>query len=268
MTETVTKDKVLLAIDIGNTKIAIGIFKQAEIVATWRISTDLNRMIDEYTALILNLLDYNKKIKASDIEGIVLCSVVPPLTPLFEQLCQQHFNITPMVIGAGAKTGMRILMDNPREVGSDRVANAVAGHQLYGGPAIIIDMGTATTFDVISREGDYLGGAIAPGMGISAEALNKYTAQLPRVELTAPPHAIGKNTISAMQSGIVFGYVGLIEGIINRISHELGDSPIVIATGGMAESLIKITSAIKGIDPNLTLQGLYFIYQRNKARVS
>ncbi|MCD6358602.1 MAG: type III pantothenate kinase [Dehalococcoidia bacterium] len=267
MTETNPTHKVLLAIDIGNTKVAIGVFRQDKIIATWHIATDTNKMIDEYAALLLNLLYYNKKITASDIEGAILCSVVPPLTPLFEQLCQQHLDVAPMVVGAGTRTGIRILMNNPKEVGGDRVANAIAGHKLYGGPLIIIDMGTATTFDVVSQEGDYLGGAIAPGMGIAAEALNRYTAQLPRVKLTAPSHVVGKNTISAMQSGIVFGYIGLIEGIIGRISNELGSSPRVIATGGLAEALTKITPAISDIDPDLTLKGLYFIYQRNKPQV-
>ena len=237
--------------------------KQGKIIATWQIAADIDKMVDEYAALLLNLLSY-KSITASDIEGAALCSVVPPLTPTFEQLCQHHLGVPSLVISAGVKTGMRIRMDNPREVGGDRVANAIAGYQLYGGPVIIIDLGTATTFDVVSEEGDYLGGAIAPGIGIAAEALNKCTSQLPRVELTAPSHVIGKNTITAMQSGIVFGYIGLIEGLVARISREMGTTPHVIATGGLARPLTGITSVIEAIEPDLTLKGLCFIYQMNK----
>ena len=257
------KHGVLLAIDVGNTKIALGVFRQGKIITSWQIATDINKMVDEYAVLLLNLLS-QKDIAVADIEGVALCSVVPPLTPLFEELSQHHLGISPLVISAGIKTGIRIRMDNPREVGSGRVANAVAGHQLYGGPVVIVDLGTATTFDIVSKEGDYVGGVIAPGIGIAAEALNRHTAQLPRVELIAPPHVIGKNTISAMQSGIVFGYVGLIEGIVGRISRELGESPHVIATGGLATPLAKITPVIEDIDPSLTLKGLYFIYERTK----
>lgn len=257
------KRKVLLVIDIGNTKIALGIFEHGEVIATWHITTDISRMMDEYATLLLTLI-HHKRIALSDIEGIAMCSVVPPLTPVFQELCRHHLGVSPLVVSAGIKTGMRIRMDNPREVGGDRVANAVAGHRLYGGPVIIIDLGTATTFDVVSRDGDYLGGAIAPGVGIAAEALSKYTSQLPRVELIAPTRAIGKNTISAMQSGIVFGYIGLIEGLVARISRELGESPHIIATGGLVTPLAEITPIIEDIDPNLTLKGLYFIYQMNK----
>ncbi len=258
-----TGSKFLLAADIGNTKIALGLMQYEQIIATWRVSTDISRLEDEYAVLILSLLAH-KNISQNDIGGVVLCSVVPPMTSVFEELSRMHLGITPLVVSAGVKTGVRIRMDNPKEVGADRIANAVAGHRLYGGPLIVIDSGTATTFDVVSKEGDYLGGAISPGMGISAEALNIHTAQLPRIKLTKPATCIGKNTIAAMQSGVVFGYVGLIEGLITRIGQELGASPDVIATGGLATLLSEMTPMIKIVDPDLTLKGIYYIYEMNR----
>jgi len=259
------KRELLLVADIGNTKIALGILQHGDIIATWRIATDINRLEDEYSVLLLSLLA-NKGISEADIEGVVLCSVVPPLTSVFEELSRVYLGITPLVVSAGVKTGVRIRMDNPREVGADRIANAVAGHRLYGGPLIIIDSGTATTFDVISEEGDYLGGAISPGMGISAEALNTRTAQLPRIKLAKPNTCIGKNTITAMQAGVVFGYAGLIEGLITRIGQELEISPNVIATGGLATFISEMTPMIRTVDLNLTLKGIYFIYEMNKSQ--
>ena len=259
-----TDDKLLLVVDIGNTKIALGVLQQGNLLATWRIATNTERLEDEYTVLLLDLM-VHKGIKETDIGGVALCSVVPPLTPVFEEISKARFGINPLVVSAGVKTGVRIRMDNPREVGADRIAHAVAGHRLYGSPLIIIDSGTATVCDVVSREGDYLGGTISPGMGIAAEALSTHTAQLPRIKLTRPATVIGKNTITAMQSGIVYGYTGLIEGLITRISQELGDSPTVIATGGLAKLLGEMTPMIKIVDPNLTLKGIYFIYEMNRS---
>ncbi|GAH30774.1 unnamed protein product, partial [marine sediment metagenome] len=195
---------------------------------------------------------------------IALCSVVPPLISTFDELFQRYFHISPLVVGAGVKTGVRIRMDNPREVGADRIVNAAAAHHLYGGPVIVTDLGTATTFDTVSKEGDYLGGAIAPGIITAAEALFTQAAMLPRVELTRPKRAIGTNTIAAMQSGIIFGYVGLIEGIVARIQQELGEKAKVVATGGVAELIAKETSVIDVVNPNLTLIGLRLIYLMNK----
>lgn len=255
---------MLLAIDIGNTDITLGVFEGEELRATWHIATGIHRMADEYAALMLNLMGH-QSLKIADIKDIALCSVVPPLVATFEELFQRYFHLSPLVIGAGVKTGVRIRMDNPREVGADRIANAAAAHHLYGGPIIITDLGTATTFDTVSKEGDYLGGVIAPGIKIAAEALFMRAAMLPRVELTRPKHAIGTNTVSAMQSGIIFGYVGLIEGIVARIQRELGEKAKVVATGGYAELIVKETAVFDTVAPNLTLIGLRLIYQMNKA---
>jgi len=229
---------MLLAADIGNTNITLGVFDGEKLKGTWRIATGVHRMPDEYAIMILSFFD-RQHIKASEIKDVVLCSVVPPLIGNFEELCQRYMHVTPLVVEAGVKTGIRICMDNPREVGADRIVNAVAAHQLYGGPVIVIDLGTATTFDAVSGEGDYLGGAIAPGISIATEALFTRTAALPRVELASPKRAIGRSTIAAMQSGIVFGYVGLIEGVVSRIQKELGDKAKVVATGGYASFWLK-----------------------------
>jgi type III pantothenate kinase len=255
---------MLLAIDIGNTDTTLGVFEGEELRATWHMATGIHRMADEYAALLLNLL-HHQGLDISEIKEIALCSVVPPLIATFDELCQRYFHLSPLVVGAGVKTGVRIRMDNPREVGADRIANAAAAHHLYGGPIIITDLGTATTFDTVSREGDYLGGAIAPGIGTAAEALFMQAAMLPRVELARPKRAIGTNTITAMQSGIIFGYVGLIEGIVARIQQELGERAKVVATGGFAELIARETAVIDVVNPNLTLIGLRLIYLLNKA---
>ena len=255
---------MLLAVDIGNTDTTLGVFEGEELRATWHMATGIHRMADEYAALLLNLL-HHQGLDISEIKEIALCSVVPPLIATFDELCQRYFNLSPLVVGAGVKTGVRIRMDNPREVGADRIANAAAAHHLYGGPVIITDLGTATTFDTVSREGDYLGGAIAPGIGTAAEALFTQAAMLPRVELTHPKRAIGTSTITAMQSGIVFGYVGLIEGIVARIQQELGERAKVVATGGFAELIARETAVIDVVNPDLTLIGLRLIYLLNKA---
>jgi len=255
---------MLLVIDIGNTDTTLGVFEGEELRATWHMATVIHRMADEYATLLLNLL-YHQGLEKSAIKEVALCSVVPPLIATFEELFQRYFNLSPLVVGAGVKTGVRIRMDNPREVGADRIVNAAAAHHLYGGPVIITDLGTATTFDTVSKEGDYLGGAIAPGITMATEALSMQTAMLPRVELVPPKHAIGTNTITAMQSGIVFGYVGLIEGIVARIQQELGGKAKVVATGGYADLIAKETRVIDVVNPDLTLIGLRLIYLMNKA---
>jgi len=254
---------MLLAIDIGNTDTGLGVFENEELRATWHMATVIHRMADEYAALLLTLL-HHQGLDKSDIKEVALCSVVPPLTATFEELFQRYFHISPLVVGAGVKTGVRIRMDNPREVGADRIVNAAAAHHLYGGPVIITDLGTATTFDTVSKEGDYLGGAIAPGINTAAEALFMRAAMLPRVELVHPKQAIGTNTIAAMQSGIVFGYVGLVEGMVARIQQELGEKAKVVATGGYAELIARETAVIDEVNPNLTLIGLRLIYLMNK----
>lgn len=254
---------MLLAIDIGNTNITYGVFSKDRLVATWRSATGVHRMSDEYAYFIIGQLNV-KNIKLSDITDGVLCSVVPPLVTVFEEIFVNYFKLKPLVVEAGVKTGVKICMDNPREVGADRVVNAVAANKLYGGPCIVIDLGTAITFDAVAENGYYLGGAIAPGIGIATDALFNRTAALPRVELQVPKKAIGTNTITAMQSGIVFGYVGLIEGIVSRIKEELGGKAKVIATGGYAQLLAHISKMIDEVNPNLTLVGLKFIYEMNR----
>ena len=254
---------MLLAIDIGNTDTTLGLFDDKELRVTWHIATSIDRMADEYATLLLNLLHHHG-LDTSAVKQAALCSVVPPLTATYKELFQKYFHISPLVVGAGVKTGVRIRMDNPREVGNDRIVNAAAAHHLYGGPIIITDLGTATTFDIISKEGDYLGGAIAPGINTAAESLFMQAAMLPKVELVRPKHAIGTNTITAMQSGIVFGYAALIEGMVARIQQELEEKAKVVATGGWAELMDKETPAIDVVNPNLTLIGLRLIYLMNK----
>lgn len=254
---------MLLAVDIGNTNVTLGVFDGEKLRATWRMETDVHRMADEYAVTLLNLLHY-KGIKAADINGVSMCNVVPPLTSTFIELSQRYFNVTPLVVGAGVKTGVRIRLDNPREVGADRIADAVAAYHLYGGPIITIDLGTATVFAVISKEGDYMGGVIATGIGTAAEALYSKTAQLPRVDLVRPRNVIGTNTVSSIQSGIINGYAALVEGMLSRIQKELGEKIKVVATGGHAPLIAKETKAIDEVNPDLTLIGLRLIYEMNK----
>ncbi len=254
---------MLLAIDIGNSNIVLGVFDDGELKGTWRIVTAVHRMPDEYASLILSFFN-RAGISAGEITDAVVGSVVPPLVPVFTEVCTNTFDITPLVVEAGVKTGIRINMDNPREVGADRIINAVGAYKLYGGPAIVIDLGTATTFDVISANGTYMGGAIAPGISIATEALFNRTAVLPRVDLVHPKRAIGTSTVEAMNSGIVFGYVGLIEGLIARIKKELGENPVVIATGGYSRLLAAETTVIDKVERNITMIGLRLIYEMNR----
>jgi type III pantothenate kinase len=255
---------MLLAIDIGNTNITLGVFEGENLRATWRMTSMVNQMADEYAALLINLL-YHNKLQVEDIDKVALCSVVPPLTTTWVDISERYFHTTPLVIGAGIKTGVSIRMDNPREVGADRIADAAAAHHLYSGsgPVVIIDLGTATTFGIVSPEGDYIGGIIATGIATAAEALFSRTAQLPRVELTHPRHVIGSNTIAAMQSGIIYGYASLVEGMLKRIEEELGEKPLVVATGGYAELIANETGVIDKVNPDLTLIGLRLIYEMN-----
>ena len=253
----------LLCIDIGNTNIVLGLYAGEQLVTHWRVATDHARMPDEYAVQILALFAHGGY-SASDIGDIAVSSVVPTVTGVFEELCHDYFGHEPLVVGAGIKTGVRIRYDSPREVGADRVTNAVAVKSLYSIPACVVDFGTATTFDGIDAAGDYLGGAIAPGIGISAEALFSRTAKLPRVELIAPPRAIGGNTVESMQSGLLFGYVGLVEGMVARFRAELGDSMQVIGTGGLAGVIARDTPIFDVIDPWLTLKGLRLIYNMNR----
>jgi type III pantothenate kinase len=254
---------VLLVFDIGNSNIVVGVFSNEKLCADWRLATDRQKTTDEYGILIQNLF-YFKNIPMDQVQAAIISSVVPPLTSCFEQAIQKYFNINPLVVGPGIKTGLSIKYENPREVGADRVVNAVAGIKLYGPPLIIVDFGTATTFCAISEQGDWLGGAIAPGLGISSEALFQHTAKLPHVEITKPRNAIGKNTVNSIQSGLYFGYIGLVESLITRIKFEMGCNPTVIATGGLAELIAGESKLIDKVNPDLTLAGLRYLYELNK----
>jgi type III pantothenate kinase len=254
---------MLLAIGIGNTSIKLGVFEGDKLGSTWHIATDIRRTPDEYGVTLFSLLKQSE-LKISDITETAMWCTVPSLIPTFEELSQKHFGISPFVVGAGIKTGVRIRMDNPREVGADRIVNAAAVHSLYPGTAIVVDMGTATTFDTVSKEGDYMGGAIAPGIMMAAEALFTRPAQLYRVQLTAPKKAIGTNTISAMQSGIIYGYTSLVEGMVERIQRELPEKAMVVATGGYASLILKETNVINSVNPNLSLIGLRIMDQLNR----
>ena len=256
---------MLLAIDIGNTNITIGLYRGDTLDSSWRLATDNSRMPDEYGITLTQLLE-RAGVDPGSLEGVALASVVPPLTGTFEEACRRYLGRTPFVVDAGVKTGIRILYEDPRQVGADRVVDAVAVRKLYGGPACIVDFGTATTFDAISAEGEYLGGAIAPGISISADALFRRAAKLTRVELQRPPSAIGRNTVHSIQSGLLFGYVGLVEGMVARFRTELGPNMKVIATGGLAEIIAAETPVIEIIAPWLTLDGLRIIWELNRPR--
>jgi len=253
---------MLLAIDVGNTNIVFGVFRGEKVEASWRAATDVHRMPDEYAILLRSLLD-TRGWRFASLSGCIIASVVPPLTGVMQELSQRYLGQAAFVVGSGIETGVRVRTDNPAEVGADRIVNALAAHKLYGGPSVVIDFGTATTFDAVSREGDYLGGAIAPGIGTAAEALFLRAAKLPRIELIAPPRVIGTNTTHAMQSGVMFGYVGLVEGLVARFRKELGPHMKVIATGGLAAVIARETKVIEMVDTDLTLQGLRMIYELN-----
>ena len=256
---------MLLVIDIGNTTVAMGIFQEKTLLRDWRIRTERDKTCDEYGLDLLNLLQFSS-LKAADIDGVIISSVVPPLTPIFQTLSQSLLKTKALVIGPGLRTGMPILYENPFEVGADRVVASLAAYEKYGGPCIVVDFGTATTFDAITDKGEYLGGAIAPGIQISAEALYLRTAKLPRIEIKVPKKAIGRTTVASMQSGLYFGTIGLVSNIIAEIKKELGSEGIqVIATGGFAGQIAPEVRSIDHCEPNLVLEGLRIIYERNKS---
>lgn len=252
---------MLLAIDIGNTNLTLGVFQGDLLVHGWRLSTDRSRMPDEYGLQLVGLLDH-ASLRAENLEGVVMASVVPPLTGRLVAGVHDYLSQDPLLITSDLDTGVLLRVDQPASVGADRVANAVAVRELFGGPACVVDFGTATTFDALDAQGNYLGGAIAPGIGIAADALVASTAQLPRVELEAPPSVIGRNTVSAMQAGIVYGYAGLVEGLVARFREELGDGMQVIATGGLAQFVADQTNVVQHVAPWLTLDGLRILWGR------
>jgi len=254
---------MLLVVDIGNSMVNLGVFYDERLVASLRVSTDARRSADEYGLTLRDLFALNG-VDYSSITDVCMCSVVPPLTGVFEELIQTYFKVNPLTVTAGVKTGLQISYDNPRDVGADRIVDAVAALELYGPPIIIVDFGTATVFDAVSREGIYLGGAISPGISVAAEALFLNTSQLRRVELVAPDSAIGQNTTEALQSGLVLGYAGLVTGLVGRFKKELGEDAKVVGTGGLAGIMSKVTDVFDDINPDLTLIGLRLIYGKNR----
>jgi len=254
---------MLLALDIGNTTVAVGIFEDKKLIRNWKLRSDKDKTCDEYGVILLDLLKF-AGLEPSHLSAAIISSVVPPLTPVFQALCHSIFHIKALVVGPGLRTGMPILYEAPLEVGADRVVAAVAAYEKIGGPCIVVDFGTATTFDAVSAKGEYLGGAIAPGIQISAEALYLKTAKLPRIEVRKPTRTIGKTTVTSMQSGLYFGYVGLVSNIIGEIKKELGEEAKVIATGGFGDQISAEVKSIQAYEPYFVLEGLRIIYERNR----
>lgn len=254
---------MLLVFDVGNTNTVLGVYDGNELKQHWRISSDRGKTVDEYGMLISSLFNHGG-LKRSDVKATLISSVVPPLTIPLSHVCQRYFGSEPIVVGPGVKTGMSIKYDNPREVGADRIVNAVGAYKKYGGPLIIVDFGTATTYCAVAENSDYLGGVIVPGIGISAEALFQRAAKLPRVELAKPKSVIAKNTVSSMQSGLIYGTVGQVDELVTRIKAEMEGDPKVIATGGLANLIAQESKTIEIVEPLLTLEGLLAIYELNK----
>ena len=254
---------MLLVIDVGNTNTVVGVFDGDKLVQSWRVRTVANHTVDEYGMLIYSLYK-SSKISTRSISDIIISCVVPPMLNILEPLCEKYFHVKPLIVEPGIKTGMPIHYDNPREVGADRIVNAVAAFEKYKSDLIIVDFGTATTFDYVSAKGEYMGGCIAPGIVISSEALFEKASKLPRVEFKKPKTIIAKDTISSMQAGIMFGYAGLVDGIVERMKVEVKSNPKVIATGGLAVIIAPETKSIEVVEENLTLEGLRIIHLKNK----
>ncbi len=254
---------MLLAIDIGNTNVVLGVFDGERLVENWRVGTNTQITPDEYAMIFKDLFGF-ARLEFGQITGVILSTVVPPLLPVMVEMSSKYFHLSPLVVTHEIKTGINLRYENPKEVGADRIVNAAAAYRFYGGPVIIVDFGTATTFCAVTKSGDYLGGAIAPGVKISAEALFQRASKLPRVELAKPVKVIGNDTISAMQSGIIYGYAGLVDGIVGRMKQELSTESKVVATGGLAELVSLETKTIREVRPHLTIEGLRLLYEINR----
>jgi len=258
---------MIFVLDVGNTNIVLGIYKNEELIVEWRLSTDNRKTSDEYMIEVAQLFAYNK-LEVSDISDVIISSVVPTLMHTLPAMSKKYLKLDPIVIGPGVKTGMNIKYDNPKEVGADRIVNAVAAHEMYKKPLVIIDFGTATTFCAVAANGDYIGGTISPGIKISSDALFQRAAKLPRVELIKPETVICKNTVASMQAGIVYGYIGQVDFIVSKIKEEMialgEENPMVIATGGLANLIAEGSKSIDKVEPFLTLEGLRIIYEKNR----